>query len=130
MDSILDEVRRAFRGVPRPAHFVDPSHCEECAEHDATFLVHTPETIGLEQFGDAGWDPICFLSEQGYAYYMPALARIVLSAPAEYLGAFLSHLSPHRIASFSSEPISVGAPGFGRLRRLRDGCRRRTTHAH
>jgi hypothetical protein len=96
----LQEVQRAFAHVPRPDHFTNYTHCCECAEHDATLRAATPDTIGLAELGNAGWDPICFISVEGFHYYLPALARLALGRGREYyLDQFLVHLRwpPERI---------------------------------
>lgn len=100
--SIVAAIRAAFGSTPRPTHFTNPSHCEECAEHNATLLAHTPDTITLEQLGNPGWDPICYVDTQGYHYYMPGLVRLALGRGRDfYLGQFLFHLSPTRIEAFN-----------------------------
>jgi len=76
---ILALVEAAFAHCPRPEHFTDYTHCRECADHDSVLLEHTPRSIGHSELGNAGWDPICFVSTAGFAYYLPALARLALS---------------------------------------------------
>ena len=82
--------------TPKPEHFTDYQHCCECAEHDQTLLASNVDTIGLEQLGNPGWDPLCFSSPQGLIYYMPALVRLTLDTienPREsYLDQLLFHL--------------------------------------
>jgi hypothetical protein len=99
---VLDAIRAAFGNTPRPAHFTDFTHCEECAEHDATLLAYTPDTISLEQVGNPGWNPICFVNTQGFHYFMPGLARLALGRGTEfYLGQFLFHLRSDQIKTFN-----------------------------
>ena len=80
----------------KPDHFGNYQHCCECAEHDETLLAHDVDSIGLEQLGHPGWDPLCFSSPEGIIYYMPALVRLTLdtinSPPERYLGQMLFHL--------------------------------------
>ena len=82
--------------TPKPEHFTDYRHCCECAEHDETLLACDVDSIGLEQLGNPGWDPICFCSPEGMLYYMPALIRFTLdtiSSPHQsYLDQMLFHL--------------------------------------
>lgn len=80
--------------VPRPDHFTDHLHCCECADHDETLRQADLETIGLKELGNAGWDPLCFCSDQGKQYLMPALVRLCLETmDGEFsLGQFLFHL--------------------------------------
>ena len=75
---VLEQVRRAFGRYPRPEHFTNFEHCDECAEHDRTLLARTPDTLIIEDVGNPGWEPICFTSPAGFAYYLPGLARLVL----------------------------------------------------
>ena len=82
--------------VPKPEHFTDYAHCCECAEHDQTLLAFDVDSIGLEQLGNPGWDPLCFSSTEGLIYYMPALIRLIVDTienPQEsYLDQMLFHL--------------------------------------
>lgn len=82
--------------APKPEHFTDYRHCCECAEHDQTLLAFDVDSIGLEQLGNPGWDPLCFSSPEGMIYYMPALIRLTvdtISIPQEsYLDQMLFHL--------------------------------------
>jgi hypothetical protein len=82
--------------MPKPAHFTNHCHCCECAEHDATFVAHDVDSIGIEQLGNPGWDPLCFVSPEGFLYYLPALIRITLDTMAKpqerYLDQLLFHL--------------------------------------
>ena len=82
--------------IPKPEHFTNYRHCCECAEHDETLLAHDVDSIGLQQLGNPGWDPLCFVSPEGFLYYLPALMRITLDTMAKpherYLDQFLFHL--------------------------------------
>ena len=82
--------------VPRPEHFVDPLHCCECAEKDETLRAHGVDSIGRDQLGYPGSDPIAFSSVAGIMYYMPALIQLTLDtidSPDEmYIDQFLFHL--------------------------------------
>lgn len=73
----FDEAKTVFNG-PKPAHFTNFNHCEECAEHDRTLCETDVEHIGLNELGNPGWDPICFCSDDGKKYYLPALMRLSL----------------------------------------------------
>lgn len=103
----LEDFSQAFRNCPRPVHFTNFEHCDECAEHDRLLLSRTPETLSIENVDNPGWDPICFISPDGFAYFLPALVRLVLeesASDAEWFGnQFFWHL------------ISDG-PGNARLR--------------
>jgi len=82
--------------IPMPAHFTNYRHCCECAEHDATLLAYDVDSIGVQQLGNPGWDPLCFATAEGLLYYLPALIRITLDTmekPQErYLDQLLFHL--------------------------------------
>ena len=90
----LARLSAAFGDCPRPAHFTNFAHCDECAGHDRTLLSRTPDTLAIEDVGNPGWDPICFISPAGFAYYLPGLARLVLDdgTAAWYGNQFFSHL--------------------------------------
>lgn len=93
---ILQRVQQAFAGCRRPEHFTDFTHCEECAEHDELLRARDIHTLRIEDVGNPGWDPICFISPEGFAYYLPALARLALAEPDSvhgwYGGQFFWHL--------------------------------------
>ena len=94
----MDWVQQATQlfQMPKPAHFTNYRHCCECAEHDATLVAYDVNTIGVEQLGNLGWDPLCFVSSEGFLYYLPALMRITLDTMAKpharYLDQLLFHL--------------------------------------
>src|SRR5439155_8216703 len=98
MDTPMDWTQHAKRlfQMPKPAHFTNDRHCCECAEHDATLLAYDVDSIGVQQLGNPGWDPLCFVSPEGFLYYLPALIRLTLDTmekPQErYLDQFLFHL--------------------------------------
>jgi hypothetical protein len=91
----VNEAKRLFN-VPKPEHFTNYKHCCECFEHDEILLQHDVDSIGIEQLGNPGWDPMCFCSDQGFIYYMPALIRITLDTidnpQTTYLDQMLFHL--------------------------------------
>jgi len=91
----LQHAQRLFQ-MPQPEHFTNYRHCCECAEHDATLLAYDVNTIGLEQLGNPGQDPLCFASVEGLVYYIPALMWTTLDTmdkPQErYLDQLLFHL--------------------------------------
>jgi hypothetical protein len=103
MQSILDEIKSAFGDVPRPEHFTNYRHCDECAEHDKTLRDHTPDTIGLNELGNMGWNPLCFTTVEGYLYYVPGLARLALDSQnnGSYVQQFMFELRSERLAVFN-----------------------------
>jgi len=97
MDStdIQTRVKEVFASNAAPEKYTDRNHCEECAEHDETLRTFTPETIGIDQLGNPGWDPICFVLPDAFKYYFPALVRLALEAEGlnSYLEQFLFHVT-------------------------------------
>lgn len=81
---IIDLVGTAFGTEPRPAHFTDYTHCCECAEHDDLLSARDILSLSLEDVNNAGWDPICFITAEGFRYYLPALVRLALESAAPY----------------------------------------------
>ena len=82
----------------------NPGHCEECAEHEAAMQAVTPESVSLEQVGNPGWDPVCYLTDEAWRYFMPGLARLARGRDGEYyLDQFLFHLASGRINSLNEE---------------------------
>jgi hypothetical protein len=95
-DDILAEIAAAFGDCLRPEHFTNYTHCEECAEHDEVLRSRDLATLTVADVGNPGWDPICFCTPEGLAYYMPALSRLALAEPDPeygwYGGQLVSHL--------------------------------------
>jgi hypothetical protein len=92
---ILEDVLQAFAAEPRPQYFTNYKHCDECAEHNDLLSSRDRDDLQLEDVNNAGWDPICFVTTEGFRYYMPSLVRLALeSAQAGdwYLPQFLFHL--------------------------------------
>lgn len=92
---MLAFVREAFAAEARPPHFTDYAHCCECAEHNDLLTSRDLQSLRLEDVNNAGWDPICFLTSEGFRYYLPALARLALEssdAVEWYLPQLLFHL--------------------------------------
>ena len=73
-------VEQVFSENAVPENYTNRDHCDECAEHDETLRSYTPKSIGLEQLGNAGWDPICFVLPKAFKYYFPALVRLSLDS--------------------------------------------------
>ncbi len=92
---ILAAIQQAFAKRPRPDHFTNYMHCDECAEHDETLRARDLQTLGIEDVGNPGWDPICFVAPEGFAYYFPALARLTLAPPAAPHGWYGNQLLFH-----------------------------------
>ncbi len=104
-DQVLADIDRVFGDLPRPEPLCrNPNHCCECAEHEEVLQSVTPQTIGLEQVGSPAWDPICYVSDAGFRYFMPGLSRLALgSGDAYYLDQFLFHLDSGRVDILNEE---------------------------
>lgn len=93
---LLSRIDAAFGTAPRPEHFTNYQHCEECAEHDRLLRTRDRQTLSLADVGNPGWDPLCFITPEGLAYYFPTLARLALAEPDAlygwYADQFLFHL--------------------------------------
>jgi hypothetical protein len=98
--AILAEIDAAFGDVPRPEHFTNYTHCCECAEHDELLRSRNRETLSIEDVGNPGWDPLCFCSAEGIAYYFPALARLALADPPYGFGWYGEQLLFHLYSGF------------------------------
>lgn len=90
---ILQEATLLFKNVPRPEHFTDYTHCCECAEHDETLRRESIESLSYENLRP-GWDPLCFISPEGFQYYFPALVRLTLEGTGEnyFIDQLIFHL--------------------------------------
>lgn len=93
--AILAVIDAEFGAVPRPEHFTDFAHCCECAEHDETLRSRDRASLRIEDVGNPGWDPLCFCSAEGIAYFFPALARLALAGPAGESGWYGEQLLFH-----------------------------------
>jgi hypothetical protein len=82
---ILQRVQKAFARCRRPEHYGDFTHCEECAEADELFRSRDVHTLSIKDVGLPG-GPICFISPEGFTYYLPALVRLALDAPDDFYG--------------------------------------------
>jgi hypothetical protein len=100
---LLSRIAEVFQ-CGRPARMVrNPGHCDECAEHEDTMQSVAPDTVSLLQVGSPAWDPVCFLSNEAWCYFMPGLARLALGRGDDYyLDQFLYHLESGRIEGLDS----------------------------
>ena len=92
---ILKKIKQAFAGCRRPEHFGDYTHCAECAEYDEVLRSRDVRTLLIEDVGNSASDPICFITSQGFAYYLPALVRLALDDPTEPHGWYGAQLLFH-----------------------------------
>jgi hypothetical protein len=95
--AIIDLVRQRFSGCTKPGRFMIHTDCMECDDHDALLRSRDVDTLTLRDVGNVGWDPICYISPKGFAYFFPALARIALTPSTHvhdwYGPLFLLHLT-------------------------------------
>ena len=92
-DEILSEVREHFGDIPRPRMFIRGTcRCEECLEHERVMQSFSPDSLPLGELDNPGWDPICFASDEAYAYLMPGLVRLALEHTDDYIQQFLFHI--------------------------------------
>ena len=92
--ALLAKFDAAFGAISKPEHFTDYTHCSECAQHDELLRTRDRDTLQIEDVGNRGWDPLCFSSDEGIAYYMPALLRLTLATETLwYRDQLLFHLS-------------------------------------
>lgn len=91
--NLLEEAIEIFGGTPRPEHFTNYRHCCECAEHDETLRRATLETLSCDNLRP-GWDPLCFITPEGFQYYFPVLVRLALQGTAEtyFIDRLIFHL--------------------------------------
>ena len=92
---VIEAVDAAFGRCPKPHQFCDPGHCEECAEHNALLTSRDRESLQLVDISNPGWDPFCFSSPAGMAYYFPVLARFALGRDGYGDGAYAEQLLFH-----------------------------------
>ena len=100
-------IDRAFGSVPKPVHFTNFSHCEECAEHDELLRGRDRETLSIHDIDNPGWDPFCFSSPEGMAFYMPALARFALAKPSTDYAWYGDQLLFHLYAGAADNPFYI-----------------------
>ena len=115
--AVLHQIDAAFADADKPEHFTDPTHCNECREHDETLRARTRETLQRNDVGNLGWDPIVFSSADGVGYFFPALARFALLPDVWhdnnwYAVQLLSYLawegSENKLRAWSSPPRRQG----------------------
>lgn len=77
-EKIISDLYKAFRKVPRPKHFTDYKHSEECYEHDQILLGTTLETLGPEHVGQSSYSPFPWMTARGFAHYMPRILELAI----------------------------------------------------
>ena len=93
MTTPLRKIRALFADDRRPHHFTDHRHCEECAGHDAALRRYDRANLPAVEVLNPGWDPICFVTPEGFRYFFPRLCELAYGkGEAFYLEQFLRHL--------------------------------------
>lgn len=86
-------IRDLFSTEKRPEHFTDVTHCEECADHDGTLQNWDNTNLPSKVVTNPGWNPIPFLTPEGYRYYYPRLCELAYGTGENYfLDSFLGQL--------------------------------------
>jgi len=102
-EDVLSMIEGAFHNAKRPEHFTIYDHCEECADHDKVLLSRDRTTLSLADVSNPAWNPIDFLTPEGFLYYFPALAKLALSnGGAEFLSMFVPF---HLYSALKNESI-------------------------
>jgi hypothetical protein len=84
-EAILAAIDQAFGQIPRPEIMLNnPTHCDECMDHESVMQRVTPETISLNEIGNPGWDPICYVADDTFCHFMPGFVRLALDADTHY----------------------------------------------
>ena len=79
LQEIFQDIEKVFGELPRPEPLLsNPKHCEECEEHEQTLQTVIPDTISLKEAGSPAWDPMNYVTDETFQYFMPGLARLAL----------------------------------------------------
>ena len=102
--AILEEFLEAYGLPPRPRHFVNASHCEECAEANELLMSRTPEDLDPAELAEPSrsWF-FSWMGDEGWRYFLPGFVRVALAKPEAYFSLLLERLSPESIANL--EPV-------------------------
>lgn len=91
---VRQSIQVAFGRAKKPVHFTNYTHCEECREHDDLLRARDVHSLKISDIDNPGWDPICYISPEGFAYYFPAFVRLTLeNGKDSYLSQLLFHLT-------------------------------------
>lgn len=82
--------------------------CDECMAHEAEMQAFNAGSLPLDKLNNPGWDPICFASNDAFAYFMPGLVKLVLENTDDYVRQFIFHLSqPERFEAYTPQQARV-----------------------
>jgi hypothetical protein len=73
-------------------------------EHESVLQMLNPVDLPLAQLNNPGWDPICFASNDAFAYLMPGMVKLVLDHTGDYVQQFVFHVEQlDRLEAFTPE---------------------------
>lgn len=104
-NQIITQTHKTFK-KPRPSKLFirGTCSCDECMEHESVMQMFTPEALPLDRLNNPGWDPICFASNDAFAYLMPGLVKLVFDHTGDYVQQFIFHVEqPDRLAALTPE---------------------------
>ena len=99
--AVLRVIDDAFDAIPRPAHFTNFAHCEECLEHDTTLRSCPRDQLTLEQLGRPESDPVTFCTPAAQAYLLPRLVRVALDVSDDGQGGYFTQLLNHLYSGYT-----------------------------
>lgn len=99
-EKVLSEIWEAFGHYSRPETFIRGTcSCDECMEHEDNMQRFDRGNLSLEQLNNPAWDPICFASNEAFAYFMPGLVKLLLNHTDDYTQQFIFHVEqPERLS--------------------------------
>ncbi len=62
-DTLIKEAYSFFSSYPRPQHFTNYKHCDECLDHDQKMLSVTLHTLQSSDFENECWCPLVFFNK-------------------------------------------------------------------
>jgi len=98
-------MRKIFVDAPRPEHFTNYLHCEECREHDDLLRSKDVGSLSFKDIGNSGWSPVPFMTEEAMRYYFPPLVRVALDpelkgSPVNFLSILFFNLGHDNLKKF------------------------------
>ncbi|MBB3167296.1 DUF6714 family protein [Simiduia aestuariiviva] len=79
LEAIVKDLYYVFSCYPRPLNFTDYKHCPECEDHNETMKSATLATLESKHLGCVGYSPWCFLTEEGFAHYIPRILELAIT---------------------------------------------------
>ena len=107
-DAVLKLVDASFANVPRPEHFTNWNHCDECSEHDATLRSQERGSFEIQVVLNPCWNPLAFMTPEGFQYFFPELVRMALNDSKH---GFLHDFLRNRICTYNdNRQVSLFTP--------------------